>query len=395
MRILHLSSVFPQPGQPMRGIYNYYLCRALAQRHTVKVVVPWAWWSKLGRFLRTAGRDHLKGLQQAGPDVSYPSFCYLPKLLQNQHDWFMWQSVKSSVLASCRDSKPELILSYWTHPDGGAAVRAGRVMGVPVALRVGGSDVLLELKKPSRRQAFLDVLQNVDLLLPVGECLQEALVSAGLPEEKIHLLREGVDRDRFAPGDKRQARRCLNLPCEKPLLLWVGNMVPVKGLKILVQACQLLKAGGTDFCLALIGAGPLERELMAEVKVRKLADSVYFAGVVAHDQLPHWYRSAELTVLPSFSEGIPNVLRESLACGTPFVASRVGGIADMATEPLDRLVAPGDPVALAAAIQEKLTSPECSARRAFVPGSWEDMACDLTDAVASLLARQHRTSVVP
>jgi glycosyltransferase involved in cell wall biosynthesis len=100
----------------------------------------------------------------------------------------------------------------------------------------------------------------------------------------------------------------------------------------------------------------LRSSLQAAAATLGLSDIVSFVGSRAHDQLPDWYRAADLTVLPSRSEGIPNVLRESLACGTPFVASRVGGIPEIATEPCLRLVPPGDAAALADAIAASLAA---------------------------------------
>jgi glycosyltransferase involved in cell wall biosynthesis len=90
---------------------------------------------------------------------------------------------------------------------------------------------------------------------------------------------------------------------------------------------------------------------------------VTFVGYVPHADLPDWYRAADLTVLPSRSEGIPNVLLESIACGTPFVASRVGGIPEVADPLVDRLVAPGDRDALASAIIHALIAPSRINRR--------------------------------
>ena len=387
MRILYLSSVFPRPGAVVKGIYNYYLCKVLSQSHDVTVVSPWRWWRRL--FDAWGGEDDATSRNGATRmDIRRPTFYYLPKVLRSHYDWFMWQSVRRSVGDACRDRKPDFILSYWTHPDGGAALRAGRAMSVPVVLRVGGSDILLELKKPERRKAFLSVLQSVDLILPVGRHLHAALLSEGIDAAKVHLLYEGVDKERFSPGDKQQSRTRLGLPLNLPVLLWVGNFVPVKGLDVLLQACSLLKDTGTEFCLALIGSGPLRKWLIAEVHSRGLSGSVRIVGAVLHDTLPDWYRSADLTVLPSLSEGIPNVLNESIACGTPFVASSVGGIPDMATEPIDRLVPPRDPAALAAAIRDKLSSGESSAPRSFVPYAWADVANSLIEAVTPLLARK-------
>ena len=252
----------------------------------------------------------------------------------------------------------------------------------------GGSDILLELKKPARRNAFLSVLKGVDGILPVGRHLFDTLLSEGIDPAKVTLLREGVDTERFSPGDKQQSRRLLGLPVDRPVLLFVGNLLPVKGLDVLLRACEILTKSGLDYYLALIGHGPLKFPLMAEVASRGLGQAVHFVGAVTHSVLPDWYRSADLTLLPSRSEGVPNVLSESIACGTPFVASRVGGIPQMATEPIDRLVPPEDPLALATAIRDRLESREPCAKRSFVPHTWSDVARQLIDVFAALKARK-------
>src|SRR5207247_9071660 len=92
------------------------------------------------------------------------------------------------------------------------------------------------------------------------------------------------------------------------------------------------------------------------------------AGPLPHAELPDWYRAANLTVLPSRSEGMPNVLRESLACGTPFVASRVGGIVEIAEACSGHLVPPDDPGALAEAIGRTLAAPAGPPR--VPPAGW-------------------------
>jgi glycosyltransferase involved in cell wall biosynthesis len=177
-------------------------------------------------------------------------------------------------------------------------------------------------------------------------------VGLGVPAGKIHVVARGVDTSRFAPGDQCAARRRLNIPCDVTAIVWVGRMVPVKGLDVLVEACDRLRAGEPRFHVYLVGDGYLRESLQADVAARGMADCVTFVGNVAHADLGDWYRAADFTVLPSRSEGIPNVLRESLACGTPFVASRVGGISEIAEEGSCTLVPPGDAAALAEALRE-------------------------------------------
>jgi glycosyltransferase involved in cell wall biosynthesis len=134
-------------------------------------------------------------------------------------------------------------------------------------------------------------------------------------------------------------------------------MVPVKGLEVLIDACARLRDSGREFRLVLAGDGPLRGAVADDCHRRGLPANVSFSGELPNDELPDWYRAADLVVLSSHSEGVPNVLREALACGTPYVATSVGGVGELTDDPAVRLVTPGDPAALAAAIDQALTNP--------------------------------------
>jgi glycosyltransferase involved in cell wall biosynthesis len=161
-------------------------------------------------------------------------------------------------------------------------------------------------------------------------------------------------------------------------------MVPVKGLDILVAACQRLKQQVPDFQLYLIGDGPERPSLAAEVQRLGLSEHVVFVGPVDHDRLGVWFQAADLTVMPSRSEGIPNTLLESLACGTPFVASAVGGVPEVAGHAAGRLVPPERPDELAAAIEAALAE-RLEVAEADRPHSLQQFAGQVADVARELV----------
>ena len=134
--------------------------------------------------------------------------------------------------------------------------------------------------------------------------------------------------------------------------------------------------------LFLIGDGPLRQQLEQLAARLGIADSVVFVGSRSQECLPDWYRAADLTVLSSWSEGMPNVLRESLACGTPFVSTKVGGIQEIEGVPAECLVPPGESAAMAAAICAALANPAPMAIHGFP--TWEESA----EALVGLLGRR-------
>jgi peptidoglycan/xylan/chitin deacetylase (PgdA/CDA1 family) len=225
----------------------------------------------------------------------------------------------------------------------------------------------------------------MDLILTVNRHLRDQVVDLGVDPRKIHIWYQGVDKSRFFSGDRLAARGRLGLPASENVLLWVGRMVPVKGLDVLIPAVAELRDRGAAYRLCLIGDGPIRPSLEAAVAKHRLAKRITFTGALPPEQLPDWYRAADVMVLPSRSEGLPNVLRESLACGTRFVASNVGGIAEIARPGKDHLVPSEDPVALAKALAEALTTKGQPDDRPFQAISWEESAGSLIQIVTPLV----------
>jgi teichuronic acid biosynthesis glycosyltransferase TuaC len=355
MKLLCIASIYPNPIQPAKGIFNDHLMRALAMEHEVSVVAPISWLDELRQRRRVSlSRPERRAIIHERTTIHYPRYYYTPKLLRSFYGWFYWRSVRSTVRAEIDRDPPDVVLGFWVHPDGEAAVRAAREAGVPSVVIVGGSDVLMLTKTPRRRRRVLDVLMAADVVVAVSTDLRDKIVDLGVTREKVHIWARGIDSAVFSRGDQSGARRRLRIPCAGRVLVWVGWMVPVKGLDVLLESCALLQARGVDYHLYLVGDGPLRKDLIAQSLAHGLSGRITFVGPKLHDELPDWYRAADITVLPSRSEGLPNVLRESLACGTPFVASDVGGIPEIAESTSCLLVPAENPQALADAIAQAL-----------------------------------------
>jgi teichuronic acid biosynthesis glycosyltransferase TuaC len=388
MRLLLICNDFPNPYEPTRAVFNLNLVRALAVRHEVTVIAPIIWgdeWRARRRGADPICRERRSLVE--GIEVHYPRYVYPPGMLRSTYGWWFWQSVRRTVRRAVGDNPPDAVVGYWIHPDGRAAVRAAKMYGVPSAVLVGGSDLLVLTRSRSRRREVIGVLRDTDAILTVNDHLKDKVHEYGIPADKVHVRPQGVNTTTFCPGDRTEARVRLGLPVSGPVLLWVGRMAPVKGLDVLLRACARLRDGGTVFNLYLVGDGPLRGELETAAARLGLAGAVSFLGARPQAELPDWYRAADVTVLPSRSEGLPNVLRESLACGTPFVASNVGGIPEIAEPPLDRLVPPDDPAALAGAIAGSLREPSALSRTKFQPLSWAESADTLTRILEPLVAR--------
>jgi glycosyltransferase involved in cell wall biosynthesis len=382
MRLLFFSREFPSETRETRGTFNAGTVAALGLEHDVRVVSPVSWVERLGLGHRRSERTGTV----AGVAVNYPTYYYPPKVLRASAGTFLWTSVRTELRQVVAEHRPDAILAYWTYPDGDVAVRVARECNVPAVVMVGGSDVLVLAREAGYRAAVRRVLRSADAVITVSDHLRSAVAAFGVDDERIVTVRRGVALSRFHPGNQADARHCLGIAHDKPIVLWAGRMVPVKGLDVLAHACVELRRD-VDFRLHLVGTGPLNERTRADFAAKHLGCSVSFEGAVEHAELPHWFRAAHVTVLPSRSEGVPNVLLESIACGTPFVASHVGGIPEIADPLRDRLVPPDDPPALASALAAALTTPRIATPRSFVPYDHTDAARRIARVFAEVSGR--------
>lgn len=383
MRFVFLSNEFPNRLEPTKATFNGDLLGQLARGHEVTVVAPVAWTDQWrAKWRRESPLS--SGFEREGRyRVAHPTFYYTPGTFRHHYGTFLWHSLRNTVHELERGPRPDCVLSYWAHPDGECAVRLAQRLGVPSLVMVGGSDVLLMTRDARRRQRIAAVLRSADAVVAVSRDLASKIVELGASPENVHVLRRGVDARVFHPAPQEAARRQLGIPTDRPVLVWIGRMAPVKGLDTLIEAFDRLIQRGELARLYLVGDGTLRAEIAANIARRGLGEHVTLAGSVPHDQLAPWFQAADATLLPSRSEGIPNVLLESLACGTPWIASRVGGIPEIACQDATRLVPPDSPAELADAIWRLLRDrPQVDDEAR--PGSLDQFAKQVADLAQSL-----------
>lgn len=323
------------------GQANLQLVRSLSREHEVEVIAPVPWFEVLGDWRR--GHRPAAGRQDQGVVVRHPLFVYPPKVLHHRSGGFYEASVSRRFLRSVAEFRPDVILSVFAYPDGWAAVRLGRRVGVPVVLKVIGSDVLVATRNPKRRRKVREALCAADGVVAVSQDLANNAIRLGADPGLVRVIYQGIDADLFSPGDRAAARARIGLPADEKIILFVGNILHSKGAGVLVEACAHLAGRGLAFRCYLIGQGRDQGRIRGLIARHGLGDRVTLVGTRRSDQLPDWYRACDVVSLPSYSEGIPNVLREARACGVPFVATRVGGIPEIAEPGSSLLVAPGAP----------------------------------------------------
>lgn len=381
MRVLAVTNLYPRPGHESVAQFNRQQFRALAIDHDLSVIAPVLWTEEV--------RDRLRGrptpsrrLNADGIDVRYPIYYYPPKLLQHRYGECYLASVRPAFERAVKEFCPDVVLSCFAHPDGWAAARLAHAADLPIVTKIIGSDVLIHRRSDRRRLRVAEALREADIVASVGRDLADHAIDLGADPDRVFLLPEGIDTELFHPIDRTETRARLGLPNDRAVILFVGNLLRSKGAVLLVEACAQLAEAKQEFTCCLVGRGRDEPRIRALIAGRGLTDRVVFAGSRPLAELPDWYGACDVVALPSYSEGIPNVLREAMACGRPFVATRVGGIPEIADPATSLLIEPGSATELAAALARILSGEMAEAavlasKRNTIP--WRESARRLAD----------------
>ena len=217
---------------------------------------------------------------------------------------------------------------------------------------------------------MLDAADRASASISVCRALRDEIERMGAAPAKLHVLRNGVDLQRFQPVPQAEARAALGWPARKTILS-VGLLIERKGHYLIIEALKDLP----DFDLVIAGDGPDRRSLEELAKKLQVADRVRFAGSVPQVELYRYYSAADVLILASSREGWANVLLESMACGTPVVATRIWGTPEVVAAPeAGRLADERTAASLAAAVRTLMAEyPERAAVRRYAERfSWTE-----------------------
>lgn len=325
MKLLTFTTLYPNAVTPHHGIFVENRLRHLLASGQVesRVVAPVPWFPVSGKFFggygsfaKVSGEETRHGI-----DIVHPRYLVVPKIGMN------W--VPSAMAAAALPAIKRIIASgydfdildaHYFYPDGIAAVKIAKALNKPVIITARGTDINLvpQYKKP------LAMIQSAAIqasaMVTVCQALKDELVNLGVDGKRIEVLRNGVDLEVFVPPDNREVLRN-DLGIHGKTIFSVGHLIERKGHHLVIAALQLLP----DVKLLIAGQGPEENRLRRLAAELGVANRVSFLGVLPRNELRKYYGAADMLVLASSREGWANVLLESMACGTPVVATSIWG----------------------------------------------------------------------
>ncbi len=332
MKILFLTSLFPNSSHPTNGIFNLSRAKALRRLgHDVKIIAPigltpperfmfpYPKFKSIGNFIKSQRsipeREIIEGFE-----VYHPKWAWLPRR------WFWRFEVDllhlfagNKISQLLRRVKPEAVITSWLHPFGTYAKYIKKYYNVPVLSYAEGSDIfLLPDRYPGYSNIEKTLNMHVDKVILISKAMQE-LVHERRNITNSVLIIDGYDEDLFY---------FIEAPKASKRIISVGNLSAVKGHDILIKALSKLD---NDCTLTLIGDGEEKHKLQKMVQDLKVDDRVKFLGKVSHNRIINYLSDSNILCMPSRSDAQPAAAVEAFACGRPVVAANVGGFKDIIT----------------------------------------------------------------
>ncbi len=329
--LLTVTTLFPNPVQTAHGMFVETRLRKLIASGGVSahVLAPIPY---MPPMLRYGAYGDLKTVPQKlvrnGLVIEHPRYVVIPKLGMNVTPYLLYRAMRKRLKQLLKAGhRFDLIDAHYFYPDGVAAVWLGREFGLPVTVTARGTDLSLIPDFAAPRRMILDAAEKADGLITVCQALKDRLVELGTVEQRVTVLRNGVDLDLFRPIDRAEARKAMQVT--RRTLVSVGLLIDRKGHHHIIRAMPHLP----DTDLLIAGNGPDRRALEKLASDMGVAERVRFLGSLDQQALRIVYNAADALILASSREGWANVLLESMACGTPVVASSVWGTPEVVAAP--------------------------------------------------------------
>lgn len=359
--ILVLSSLFPSGAAPSNGLFIRERMFRVARHANLTVIspVPWFPGQQLLRIFKKNYRPQPEKVEiQQGITVYFPRFFSFPWILRNLDAFMMYLCCLSLVRRLKNERNIEIIDSHFTYPDGLAATWLARKTGLKSVITLRGTEIP-HSKIPGRKKQLLKAWNQADRLFSVSDSLRQHAIALGADASKFTVIGNGIDTEKFKPIEKSDAKKRLCIDADTKVLITVGGLVERKGFHRVIACLPHLLKKHPKLVYLIIGGtnaeGNYKSQICALTEELAVTNHVRFLGTLKPEKLSLPLSAADVFVLSSSNEGWANVILEAMACGTPVIASDVGGNAEVVnSEELGYIVPYGDHPKLLEAIQRAL-----------------------------------------
>ena len=355
MRITFISNLFPDSDELYRGQDNANLLHAFPPEYDFRVLSP----RPNLRIFNNEVRSCREIDQRYSP--VYLDYFYVPKFGTLFNHIFYNLSLRNYFFKHASEFLPDVIIVSWAYPDAVSVIMYANECGVPVVVITQGSDVHIYMTMPLRSLIIAKAMLSANAIITRSAKLAQILSDTSSALQSVKPIYNGVHQHIFTHCNKLEALKKAGLQASEKHLLYVGNFYQVKNPELLLKALEIVKNSFPKIGLQLhlIGEGYLKDKLHHLASELNLVENVHFHGRKTSVEIATYMQACDLLCIPSFNEGLPNVLLEALSCGLPVVSTDVGGISEVLhDERFGTLVSTFDPSDYANAINHRLNLTE-------------------------------------
>lgn len=307
------TSLYPNPWKPTQATFNFQQYEKLSQDYELLVLVPvpWLLWFKNIRMILS---------RESYQKAIYFPFFYFPKFFTRYNSVFLLISIFISVIPLVKIARSKKVVASFALPDGVACAFLTKIFSFKLYIQCLGSDVNFHSQDSFKRKLLAWSFSKATTIITVSKALEEKVLKI-TPNAVVKTIYNGVNFNRFkiktvSTGNSNS-------------IIFIGNIIKTKGIVELVEAAKILLGNHKNLSFHIVGEGIEKRKLEQSIETLGLSLSIKFHGAIKHDEITNLLHDADLLVLPSYREGVPNVIMEALACGLPVVATKVGGIPEI------------------------------------------------------------------
>lgn len=332
--LLVVTNLYPVPWGPNRASFNKQQFDLLSRTLVVNIIVllPWKEW------LSHRNECH------ASQTIKYCPYFYIPKFGRRLVPIFQLISLLF-YLPWIKRQQYSAVLASWGFPDAVAVAMLNKFLRLPFFVKVHGTDVNENIQFIARSSLMKKWLNKAKTIFCASQALADVLHSQGIDKQKLSVNYNGVNQDVFYPLKEKPHRQHF---------VFVGSLIATKGCSELLSAFNQAKQKFPGMELDIVGEGPMKNALAAKINQHGLMNCVRLHGSVPLPKVAEYIRQANFLVLPSYREGVPNVLLESFASGTPVISTRIGGIPEVVNDDVGLLVDAKNELQLAEAMEQAL-----------------------------------------